>query len=412
MSNFYNKVALDTDSANFDAFARLRTSEPQTIFDSKQIHNAGGLLWDDQEVSGSGTSSTWSQQNAHVDMAVTANTAGKRIRQTYMRFNYQPGKSQLVLLTGYLNNPTATGVQRCMGLFDDNNGIFAKNDNGTIKFVVRSSVSGSVVDTEVAQSDWNIDKMDGSGNSGITLDGSKSQILIIDFEWLGVGRVRMGWVINGIPIYTHQFLHANVGTSVYMSTPNLPIRYEIENDGTGEAASVYHICSTIISEGGQQDIGVTHAASTEAEHINANTAGTYYAVFGIRLKSANLDGIVKLERINVLIDTADDFHWEIRMNPTVAGTPVWASHGTHSVIDQATGDTAGSPSVTVITGGHVIDSGYVKAGNNTGSVALTTRSQLRLGSAIDGTPDELWLIAMPLSSNADIHGGLSWQEVS
>ena len=312
----YPVYDLNTDSANFDAFARLRTSDPQTIFDSKQIHNSGGLLWDDQEVSGSGTSSTWSQDGAHVELAVTANTAGKRIRQTYMRFNYQPGKSQLVLLTGYLNNPTATGISRCMGVFDDNNGIFATNDEGTIKLVIRSSVTGSVVDTSVSQSEWNIDPMDGSGDSGITLDGSKSQILIIDFEWLGVGRARIGWVIDGIPVYCHQFLHANVGTSVYMSTPNLPVRYEIENDGTGEAASVYHICSTIISEGGQQDVGVTHAASTEDLYVNANTPGTYYAVFGLRLKAANLDGIVNWRDIRAIFRALRSYPGHRRWNPS------------------------------------------------------------------------------------------------
>jgi hypothetical protein len=228
-----------TDSPSIDAFGRWRVSNPETIFDSKQLHDNAPLIYDDQEVSGGSTTSSHSTATASTTIGVGATTAGKRVRQSFMRFNYQPGKSQLIFCTGVLDKSGGgTGITRGFGYYDDNNGLFLQDKEGVIQFVKRSSTSGSPVDTEVNQSSWNIDTMDGTGASGITLDFSKAQILVIDFEWLGVGRVRMGFVVDGIVYYCHQFNHANSVSTVYMSTPNLPVRYEIDNDGTGAASTL------------------------------------------------------------------------------------------------------------------------------------------------------------------------------
>lgn len=405
-------IDFDPSSANLDAFARLRVSNPTTIFDSKQIHNNAPLFFDDQEISGSLTTSVWSQDTASTVLGVALNTAGRRVRQTFMRFNYQPGKSQLVYMTGTLGaDGGGAGITRCMGIYDDDNGIFMQDDEGVVKVCIRSSTSGSAVDTKIAQADWNIDPFDGSGPSGFTLNPSASQLIVIDYEWLSVGRVRIGFLIGGMVCYVHQFLHANVSAGAYMSTPNLPIRYEIENDGTGVASTLEHICATVISEGGQTELGVNHSETTEAEYVNANTAGARYAVYGIRLKAANLDSVVKIIGISMLMATTDDYHWELIINPTVAGSPTWSDHA-DSTIQEAKGDTSGNPSATTITGGHVLDSGYVKSGAAAGGTSESVDTQLRLGSAIDGTPDEIWLTVMPLSSNADVYGGLGWKEIS
>ena len=102
----YYRPFTDKDFAGglggIDAFGRQRVSNPEMIFNSKQLFDNQPLYWNDIEESGSGTSSTYSALTASSVLAVTANTAGKRTRQTYMRFNYQPSKSQLVYITGVL----------------------------------------------------------------------------------------------------------------------------------------------------------------------------------------------------------------------------------------------------------------------------------------------------------------------
>jgi len=389
------------DNASIDAFGRWRVSQPKTIFDSKMIFDDSPLFWDDQETTGSGTSSTHSTDKAEVDMAVSLNTAGTRVRQTFQRFNYQPGKSQQILMTGVLG-AGASGITRRVGYFDGDNGIFFELSGTTLSAVTRSKTSGSVVDDSVAQANWNVDKLDGTGDSGVTIDTSKTQIFVIDFEWLGVGRVRLGVVVSGVIIYCHTFLNANVNTAVYMSTPNLPLRYEISNDGAGAASSLKQICSTVMSEGGQETLGVTRVLSTEGTHVDANAANTIYAIIGYRLKSTHLDAAVLNKAVSVISETNDDFEWSLWVNPTVAGTFTYSDLANSSV-QVAKGTTANT-----VTGGFSVAGSFSKQDL---SVSELLNTPIKVGSAIDGTVDEMVLCVRPLSANADIQATLTIKEL-
>lgn len=398
-------ISLD-DSTSVGAFGRLRVVEEYTIFDSKQIFDNKPLLWDDQEESGGGTTSSHSVAAARTRMSVSSNTAGVRTRQTFMRFNYQPGKSMLVILTMGLGNVNASGTKSSVGIFDDDNGIFCSNDGGTLKMVIRSSVSGSVVDNEVPQSSWNKDTFDGNGPSGIEIDTSNAQILFIDYEWLGIGRVRTGFFIGGNAIVAHEFLHSNIVKNVYMSTPNLPLRYQISNDGTGPGAYLDHICSTVISEGGRQDNGTLRYKSTAGTHVDANDTNSIYAVVGVRLKSTHIAQTVAFESMSMINQTGDDFEWLLIYNPTVAGSFTY-SNETNSSTQTATGATANT-----VTGGTTVTGGFVKASGSTGSIFSALNNAIRLGAYIDGTPTTMVLCVRPLSANANIEGSLTWRELA
>ena len=412
-------IGFPTDGPNFDAFARLRVSNPETIFDSKQIHDNQPLFWDDQLISGSGGGTGWNQYTASSLMFVSATTACLRARQTYRRFNYQAGKSQMILLTGTIGaDGGGAGITRSMGLFDENNGIFVRDNEGVVEFVIRSSyaninypASGSPTENAVIQSNWNIDKFDGTGQSGITLDKTKSQILFIDMEWLGVGRIRIGFVINGIPYYCHEFVHSNIEEGVYMSTPNLPLRYEVENDGTGALSTIEHICSTVISEGGTQDVGITRYASNLTNKIQGDNSGVIYALVGLRLKAVNLDGVIDLINVSMITEGTNDYEWFLIFNPTVAGTPVWTSE-TNSVVQWGHGDYVATPSDTTVTNGTIITGGFVKGGKESGSDTFDLDTKQKIGSLIDGAPDEVWLCVMPNGGNNDFHGSITWKEIS
>lgn len=387
------------DSPSIDAFGRWRVSEPVTIFDSKQVFDNLPLLYDDQEVSGSGTGSTHNPNHAATEMTVSATTAGRRVRQTFMRFNYQPGKSQLIFCTGTLGSG-GTGITAAMGYYDDDNGLFVKSEDGVAYFVKRTSYSGSAVDTAVAQADWNIDTFDGNGASGITLDPTKSQILVIDFEWLGVGRVRMGWVVDGKIYYCHEFLHSNRQAGVYMSTPNLPIRYELENDGTGGAATLQHICASVMSEGGIQNNGYLRHQDTGP--VSSLLAGTAYAIMGGRLKSTHLGASVLVENISLIGSANDQCHWELRVGGTVAGTFTF-SDVANSAVQVATGSNSNT-----ITGGIEIDGGYF---STTQGVTFTVPNALRLGATIDNTPQEWQLVVIPITNNMTVRASVTWREL-
>jgi len=404
--SFTEPVAIAAgDSPSIDAFARLRVSDPFTIFDSKQLYDKSPLFWDEEITTGAGTPvSTHSTSDAATTMTVD-DTGDIIARQTFMRFNYQPGKSQLILMTGVMGAEVAS-VKKRIGYFNGNatatpaaghNGLFFEQDGTSGMYVVERK---NGTDTRTAQASWNLDPMDGTGPSGVTLDFTKTQIFLIDFEWLGVGRVRYGFVVDGIPIYCHEANHANIGTSVYMSSPNLPLRYEISS--TGGAGSLVHICASVASEGGIEGTGVIRSASTAATHVDANSTSVVYAVVGLRLKTTHLDTTVVPISMTMLAETQDAYEWSVYLNPTVAGTFTYADE-TNSAVQTAKGATANT-----VTGGILVASGYASTASGTAAVV---DSPLRLGAAIDGTRDELVLCVRTLGSNSDIQGSLTWREL-
>jgi hypothetical protein len=411
MSRYNNTNITTQDTMAIDAFGRWRVSSPYTVFDSKQIFDNQPLFWDDQEVSGGSTSSTYSQPYARSRMLVAANTAGNRTRQTFMRFNYQPGKSQLVLMTFRLSG-IPSGITASVGMFDDDNGIFFTVIDGVAKMVIRTSVTGSPADTAVAQSAWNKDKLDGTGASGITLDFTKAQIWFADYEWLGVGRCRVGFCIDGLFVVAHEFLHANSVESVYMSTPNLPLRLSIINDGTAAETTLDHICASVMSEGGFERTGKLVRVSTAGTPMTATTAGTTYAVMGIRLKSTHLGAVIDIVKTAIQIQSASESgEWTLRLNPTVAAAFVYADV-TNSAIQAIAGTTSNT-----VTGGTILQGGFTTSdsgGAGKGGTEQFIENAIRLGSNIAGTPDTMVLCWMPNASTAShaIEGSITIRELS
>jgi len=394
-----------SDTPVIDGFGRLRVSNPNTVFDSKQLYNNVPLLWSDNVVSGAGTTSTFSEDRASTTLGVSANTAGYIVRQTRRRFNYQPGKGQLIFMTGVLG-AKLNDIRRAFGLFDEQNGIFLQLDNLTLSLNLRSYVTGSAVTTSIAQANWNLDTFDGTGTSGYTLDVTKAQILVVDYEWLGVGRVRCGFVIDGIIHYAHEFLHANIINSVYMSTPNLPCRYELQSGGSNTSAgTLEHICVSVISEGGVDPGTLTFSINNGGTPVRANTVDTYYALLGIKLNNKNAQIDLTAATIALFNQTVGVL-WELRLNPTVADTFAYAAL-TGSGVDVAYGN-KDNPSLNTVTEGTVLASGYVERG---GSIAVSLANKYRLGYSAAGVADTLVLCVTPTATNAQVAGSLTFGEV-
>ena len=402
-------------SGHYDAFQRHRVSEPFTTFDSKQIFDNPDLgtdvenqplFFDNQEVSGAGTSTVYSVNTASTSLFVSANTAGRRVRQTRQKINYQPGKSQLGLFTFNFRGASAEGITKREGLYDDKNGLFIQHKDGVLSFVKRSYVTGEAVDLVIPQEDWNIDRLDGHGESGIVFDASTAHIYIVDFAWLGVGSVRFGVFVGGKPVYCHVLDNANVNATVYMSNPNLPIRTEIINDGTGPVSRIDQICSSITSEGGVQPNGVTRSCNNGAVAISANSAGTNYMGLAIRLRTGYENATINLEGITLVITTNNTCLWQLIFSPTYSSAPTFNAF-TDAAVEFAAA--AGSPASITVSGGYVLASGY--STQDSGVINIPLGNAIRLGGLIDGTQDTLVLAVRPLSNNETIYTSLSWREV-
>jgi hypothetical protein len=389
---------------NLDAFARLRIANPETIFDSKQIADKQPLFWDDQLISGSGGASNYNTNQASTSLEVGV-AACRRARQTFRRFNYQPGKSQLVIQTGVMGT-AATGIKRKIGLFDDKNGLFFDQQSDGMGVTVRTFTSGSAVDTRVLQASWNVDKMDGTGASGITLDFTKTQIFFFDFEWLGVGTVRFGFFVDGKPYYCHHVNNANVLSRVYMSTPNLPLRYEIENDGTGSATSMVHICSTVISEGGLKDTGYGFGITRGVAPLVTLNNTSIYPLFAMRLNSNYLGATIKLLNFAINCTSTATYNWYLILNPTVVGTALSFTQITNTSVDAQINTT----NATTLTGGTLLLTGTASQTNETG-INIVNATDFALGSSIAGVGDIVVLAVQRATGTTEtFYGAINWRE--
>ena len=390
-----------------DAFGRIRTSSPLTLFDSSHRYRDNGL-WSTATTTG-GTS-TFDASAGLVNLAVTTASGSSVIRETTKCFSYQPGKSLLVMSTFTLN-AAKTNLRQRIGYYGAANGMYLELDNTTLSFVERSSSTGSLVETRVAQSDWNIDPLNGTGPSNLTLDLTKAQILWMDIEWLGLGTVRMGFIINGKFIHCHSFHHANIITSTYITTASLPLRYEITNTAaTASASTLKQVCSTILSEGGYELRGLQQAIGTTitSPHV-LTTAGTYYPVISLRLKSAALDAIVILTALSILAATANaNYNWRVVASATTTGG-TWTSAGTDSSVEyNLTG--------TATTGGRILAQGYFSSTNqSTSSVDILKEALFKFQLERNGlttTPYELSLVVAASSSTSNVHASMDWEEIS
>lgn len=392
------------DGPSIDAFSRLRVSDTTTLFDSTAQYGNNALVWESAVV-GTGVLS-----NSTATSAVQLSTGGtasgaKCTRQTQVYFRYQPGRSQLVLQT-FVMGAASTNLRRRVGYFDDNNGVYLEQTSTGPSVVIRSATSGSPVNTSVAQAAWNRDPLDGTGDSGITLDLTKTQILVIDLQWLGVGRVRIGFDINGTIYYCHEFLHANTTfTTVYMQTASLPLRQEIENTGiTSGTNTLQAICGAVIAEGGfDAGRGQQFAAGNAATGISVTTRRPIYS---IRAKttgpsSVRNTGQIIVEDINMLAGTKD-IYYEIVKSPTSLTGASWAAYdATNSLVEV---DIA----ATAISGGQVLAAGYCTAGQ-TARISLSAYLPL-VYTGLNSTQHSLSVVMTSLSTATTSYANITWRE--
>lgn len=394
-----------------DAFGRARTSSPFTLFDSfnrfadnnkfNYANTAGGTYG-------------FIANTSSIDMTLTTTSGASVYRESKKVFSYQPGKS-LSVLTTFVMNTSKTNLRQRVGYFGTNNGYFLERSDA-VYFVERSSVTGSAVDTKVAQTDWNIDKLDGTGPSLLTLNLDNPQILFTDIEWLGVGSVRMGFVINGQFIHCHTFNHANLNSSpkgAYIQTACLPIRQEIENTATTASNSTFKaICATVISEGGYELSGKPRTVGIEpisANTVQCVTAGTYYPIVSIRLHANALDGIALPKQVDVLPISAANYKWKIVQGATITGA-VWANTYSDSIVQYNTNTAA------TMSGGTDINSGYVTStvqggGYFTASDGGIFNYQLERNSFTNTATT--WTLAVASGTNtSNVAGQILWEEIT
>jgi len=384
-------------SKGYDRFGRLRVSQPELLFESNLTFDSQPTSWG--LITTLGGSGTYLSNESSYELAVTTAAGASAARQTHQYFTYFPGVGYLMMMTGVLGPKKANLASR-IGYFDVNDGIFFENNNGVTYVTLRSSTSGVAQDTQVAQANWNLDPLDGTGPSRLILDTSKTQIWAFDFSWLGVGGVRCSVIIGQQVINVHEFVETNVIDKVYMRSPNLPIRYEITNlDVTESPSSMKQICSSILKEG----LGELTARSRTINNETTTRAitTTERPIASIRLKDAYKRSKLILNNFSVYIPQSVDVLVKLIYNGSLTGDS-WVDS-----TDIAQKDV----SATAITGGSVIFSQYIKNTNQSSAISINIPETKEIISArADGTRDVLSVVVQTLAQTGTCAVAINFQE--
>lgn len=410
------KIVLTNTTSNNDAFDRFRVSQPFTLFDFNSIMGKMPTRFDER-ITG-GATSTYNTKS-YIQLTVDTSGSSSVIRQTKQYIPYLPGKSKLVILTGIiLTSASTTGVSGRIGTFDASGGHFFQMTDGVVSVVERKD---DITDIVINQSSWNVDKLDGTGPSGLTIDFTKATIYIFDQEWLGVGRIRMGIMIAGYPRFCHYFLHDPIlGSSSNITEPyyrfaTLPIRYEIIKtvDG-GTVGEMRMMCGSVISEGGYIPIVKIYTNGTYITPIGVNST-TWQPILSISLQTDtsifpyNRTNI-RIHAISVVNVTGNSFlSWQLVSNPTFTGTDtsVWTNVGGDSAARIRIHDST----ARVSTWSEAYISEFL------GNKATTSKptdfdilSRPVLSSDISGNPDIFTLIGVSFVGNSSVLAAFDWSE--
>jgi hypothetical protein len=319
---------------------------------------------------------------------------------------------------------TSTNYTARIGYFDDNNGLFfEQNYSATPGEDMGVVLRNNTADTRITQNNWNIDKFDGTGISGVNLSFEKNQLFVIDFEWLSAGRIRFGFYLFGRIFYCHQITNLNSLTGPYMDTPNLPVRYQLTVNDSNTTAKLTQICSSVLSEGGYNPVGKPFSISNGIVPISVPQTET--ALLAIRGNSTA--GSASNNRyyhqnivptlLNVFSTANNDIFYEIRLYlaPNTPTVTTWTAVDVNSVVEYALG--ANITNITPILNGAsiVVDTGY--AAGRGGSVISVLESiysnTLQITSNVSNVSDVILITARKVATGSGIpvYASINWQEV-
>lgn len=409
VNNTVNNSEILNLSSNLDAFGRVRMTEPLTILDFTNNTPYGTSSRLTTKTTGTGSII---KEDSIRKLSVLTN-GDTAICQTKNYAYYQPGKSLLIMISCILNaNNNANGTSAKVGFYDSSGGLYFQYENGVYSVVLKNADS----ETEYTQSNWNIDPFDGTGKTGITIDFTKSQIFVIDLEWLGVGQIRYGFVFYGKVHYCHNISNVNSLLAPYIFSANKPIRAEISSSISSNAGSVFLMCGSVSAEGGLTPFGHINTISNGSTAVTV--VGTEKPILIITGNSNYYHQLILPTNISINdTQTANTSLYRLRKydypySPDSSGSITWTDVDVNnSVIKYAT--TINNTFTT--TGSRIINQDYFGTRNfiSTRDLSININNDMYLGSNIDNNPDIMCLTCVRVVGNnaCNILATLEWQEI-
>jgi hypothetical protein len=281
-------------------------------------------------------------------VSVTGTSGSTAAICTNTYFKYQAGYTQLIALSIINSDSGQANQVREWGYFDGYNGLFFRLSGTALNIVERSNTSGSVVDTIIPQNLWNVDKLDGTGLSSITLDVTKGNLYEIEVQWYGVGTVR--YFIDNILV--HESLHANTLTVPYTATAQLPVQFRIANSGASSAGSLTMICARVGAQGQiHEPFEWSFSAFTASDLLVGTTEIPIMTIRPKSLYNSITNRMVILPKVLTVSTEGYKMSWKLIYNATLTG----ASYTSASALSGVEYDV----SATSYSGGELILRGFL-----------------------------------------------------
>jgi hypothetical protein len=410
-----------------DAFARVRTSEPRTLFqfvstNTLQTVNPLQAPVVVSQLTGVATQQA-SDDGGIVVMTAGGAGAGSVVRQTRQYISYQPGKSRLAFISAMLCTSSAghaAGVVSRIGMFDDRNevekrfgdGHFFELAGAALAVVERSSsvVPGQITEARVLRASWNVDRLDGSGPSGYTIDVGKMQLFWLDMEWLGVGDVRMGVVVEGKLVVAHVFKHNNALAAAYTRTPKLPVRFELTS--SGPAAEMRYSGMTVLTEGGFLPRGIVNTLPTDVS-VTATAAATARLALSLRTDGFAPRATLLPGQLSLTVIDNRPVWWQLAM--AVEGEAAALTYTDVSASRSLARYNSTTVSSISLANLRPFASGIITGG---GSVNLELPPEEGMEGAsfaaasYSGVPDAIILVLRRINNqDAIVHAAITWYEI-
>ena len=400
-----NPMPVNLMNTRFTSKGELKTSSPEVLFFNTFQYTIETDTWDTSNING-GTA-VFSSNISGVVMQVTNQLNSEVIRQTRNVMRYIPGRSAELTYAVRLTTPVI-GIRRRFGLFNGDDGFYFEDNGGDYACVFINSNgndNGTPYIERVSRNDWNGDKLDGYGESGVNADAEAQHIVTFEYEWYGAGQIIFKFIINGHCIIIHTFNTANRLHFPWSRTPFLPIRLELKNTiGATGTHKLYQGSNSLSNKGLTYKLGVSQSILSPLTGYNMSVANTFYPIISIRLKSTCLQGVVLPSYFQVgTLDNTNIFYKLLRNATVTNGTWVDVEDPNSFVQYNLTAN-------NVITNGIQLDAGYVATGSGQ-RTELDKNTQYQLGRANLGTvSDTITLAVACVNANKNAVAVLTWVE--
>lgn len=342
------------------------------------------------------------------------------IRQTKKYASFVNNKTTYAVVSGVLVSSTDyKNVVAKLGCFDDiasmqgsqfgpllGNGIFFQHrtEGLGLSLVLRSNLTGTQVDVVVDQADWNLDRLDGSGASGLTLDTTQEQTYVFEWSAFNGSAIRAGYLQDGRAIWCHRFVNVRMGCA------SLPMRWELARLDPGKpisentaVATSFQGAGSVFVQGRDDDraatVTVTRGLSSPAV-VSVGPTNSPQGLLTVRMAYGYLRASLLPRRLQLLNLDQGVGKWSLLLNATTpfVGASYWTWRDRIQYL----------PTVASVAGGHAIASGFFAHGIT--DVVLSDKCPALL-SFINGWPDQLTLAIEYVRGVVNVVPTLEWVEI-